>query len=283
DCHTPHAILKVDDPRSSVARANLPKTCARCHSNKVLMDSFGLPSFQYDKFVTSVHGKSLLQGGSEGAPNCASCHGSHGAAPPQVQSLQHVCAQCHPNTAEQFLGGEHHQAVAQHKMTACVTCHDPHAAPHPTDELLHSSCQQCHKTGDPAAATAEEIYKTLQDARAQFDEVTKTAKDDTLGLLPEKEMKSRLDEANTALMQAAVAQHSAKLRDVERFTQVVTGFHGDLADARKSYQERIALRRFALVYIWGFLLVSIFSIAVQRRRSERARVMQAGNHGGSGL
>jgi cytochrome b subunit of formate dehydrogenase len=33
DCHTPHRNLPASDPRSSVAKANLAKTCGKCHQN----------------------------------------------------------------------------------------------------------------------------------------------------------------------------------------------------------------------------------------------------------
>ncbi|HSL69871.1 MAG TPA: hypothetical protein VK864_06485, partial [Longimicrobiales bacterium] len=33
DCHSAHAIHPTDDPRSTVAAANLVETCSRCHPN----------------------------------------------------------------------------------------------------------------------------------------------------------------------------------------------------------------------------------------------------------
>jgi hypothetical protein len=36
DCHGSHNIAKVDDPRSSVYKLNLPYTCAHCHANREL-------------------------------------------------------------------------------------------------------------------------------------------------------------------------------------------------------------------------------------------------------
>jgi hypothetical protein len=33
DCHGNHRILPASDPASPIAKANLPKTCGKCHAN----------------------------------------------------------------------------------------------------------------------------------------------------------------------------------------------------------------------------------------------------------
>jgi hypothetical protein len=43
------------------------------------------PTNQFVEYQGSVHGQALLKRGDVSAPNCASCHGNHGAKPPQVE------------------------------------------------------------------------------------------------------------------------------------------------------------------------------------------------------
>ncbi|MBM2846627.1 MAG: exported protein of unknown function [Bacteroidetes bacterium] len=64
NCHGAHGIVKKDDPASLVNALNLPKTCAKCHSDARYMRTYnpGLPIDQYDKYRMSVHGKRNTSG-----------------------------------------------------------------------------------------------------------------------------------------------------------------------------------------------------------------------------
>ena len=104
-CHVPHKILPAIDPRSSVFKKNIPYTCKRCHSDKKLMANYKLPTDQFDSYVKSVHGVSVLEKNDFAAPTCNTCHGNHGAIPPQVGSIKYVCGMCHQNNLKLFLGG----------------------------------------------------------------------------------------------------------------------------------------------------------------------------------
>ena len=64
DCHGEHEVLAPNDPTSPVFRANVPKTCSKCHSDEAA------------QFAKSIHGKVLADGNTEG-PVCTTCHGVH--------------------------------------------------------------------------------------------------------------------------------------------------------------------------------------------------------------
>ena len=84
DCHGVHDIRGADDPQSRVAPRNLPATCGQCHGNAELMNDFGLDPAVITDYRSSIHGRALFEGGNQAAPNCTSCHGVHGAAPPHT-------------------------------------------------------------------------------------------------------------------------------------------------------------------------------------------------------
>jgi len=94
DCHGPHEILAGSDPASRVYVTNIPRTCGGCHGDSALVRARGLDN-TYHEYLSSVHAKQLLDGGNLRAPTCVSCHGVHGAVPPEVGDVNKVCGRCH--------------------------------------------------------------------------------------------------------------------------------------------------------------------------------------------
>ena len=100
-CHGAHGILPVKDSRSPVSTTKIAQTCNRCHGDAALMASHKLPSDIYAKYSKSVHARAREKGDLS-APTCNSCHGNHGAAPPEVGSVANVCGTCHAVFADKF-------------------------------------------------------------------------------------------------------------------------------------------------------------------------------------
>jgi cytochrome b6-f complex iron-sulfur subunit len=185
DCHgPPHEVLAADDPRSHAYPLNVPDTCARCHANKQLMGSYGLPTEVVDEYRRSVHGQLLLEQHDTGAPTCATCHGNHSAMPPGFATVGAVCGQCHEHAAQRFATSVH---AEQPGFKGCVQCHgggegrhfhlieritqptgiliqryahllaaEPHATPQQVREAMHPApkeiitrtlptCMECHE------------------------------------------------------------------------------------------------------------------------------------------
>ena len=129
-CHTAHFVLPHTDPRSSIAKQNISKTCTHCHAQ-----------------IETVHRKvirgELWEKQPHMIPACVDCHSPH-----KVRKVFYTqgmadqdCLRCHgdPN-----LKGTHNG------QTVSLFANK--------DELAHSrhakiACVQCHTGGDPADAT----------------------------------------------------------------------------------------------------------------------------------
>jgi len=120
DCHGAHDIFKSSEVTSRTHPRNVPDTCGRCHGDEALMSKYDLPAQIMDEYRESVHGNLLLDLGDLGAPNCATCHGNHAAAPPGFASVQNVCGQCHQAASKNFATSIH---ASQEEFHGCVQCH----------------------------------------------------------------------------------------------------------------------------------------------------------------
>lgn len=166
-CHNGHNIRSVKDATSSVHAMNLPKTCGKCHSDNDYMKPYGIPTDQESQFVSSVHGKALLEKGDIGAPACNDCHGNHGAVPVGIASISNVCGTCHFNNAELFSSSVHKEAFDRDNIPECEVCHGNHEIQSPTDDMLgvgeQSTCVGCHSEPDSKG------YKAAMEMKALID------------------------------------------------------------------------------------------------------------------
>jgi len=157
-CHSVHDIHRARDPGSSVYDTNIPKTCARCHSNSEYMADYGIPTDQYADYAVSVHGAALLERGDRGAPACNDCHGNHGATPVEVQNISQVCGMCHVNNERLYRESFHSSIFEELEMPGCETCHGNHAVVAPDESMLgagdNSACGQCHEQSEDDAGFA---------------------------------------------------------------------------------------------------------------------------------
>jgi cytochrome b6-f complex iron-sulfur subunit len=120
DCHGTHDILPPRNSQSRTFFRNIPATCGRCHADAALMNQYGLPASIVEQYRASVHGQNVLEKGDAGSPHCATCHGSHGAAPPGFASVGFVCGKCHQQVETDFLAGIHGRLPA---FPRCIGCH----------------------------------------------------------------------------------------------------------------------------------------------------------------
>ncbi len=157
-CHGSHDIKNVKDPASHVYPTNIPGTCNKCHGDAEYMKEYKIPTDQYEKYKTSVHGIALLEKGDKNAPSCNRCHGDHGAAPPEVSSVTKVCGTCHALNAQMFDESPHKSAFEKENKPDCIVCHNNHGILHPTEEMLgagsKSVCVKCHQSGDNGFKTS---------------------------------------------------------------------------------------------------------------------------------
>jgi hypothetical protein len=142
-CHTAHLILPHTDPRSSIARRNIAKTCTQCHAD-----------------IESVHEKvirgELWEKESHVLPACVDCHQPHKIR--RVFYSQGVsdqqCLSCHekPDIVASTDGRSLKidaaaLAGSMHKTTACSQCHSGVNPSHrrPCDTITEKvDCANCH-------------------------------------------------------------------------------------------------------------------------------------------
>lgn len=172
-CHTAHGILSSKDPRSSVYPLNVPQTCRKCHSNSVYMKDYSIPTNQYEIYSISVHGKALLEHKDIGAPACNDCHGNHGATPPGIASVTHLCGSCHLNNLDYFRQTRMSKKFEELGIHGCEQCHDYHSVQKASDSFVgidqNSVCMTCHEDGDEGYETAKNIHNSIHELVSAFD------------------------------------------------------------------------------------------------------------------
>ena len=219
DCHSVHDIRDVKDPLSPVYALKLPETCARCHADAAHMAPYKIATNQFAEYRTSVHWEALSKRGDLSAPNCASCHGNHGAAPPQVASVAEVCGACHVLFEEMYNKSPHKPVFAAMGGGGCTVCHGNHAIAKPGIEMLTgngSACAQCHdptSAGGAAAAQIAGLLTKLDSALAQSDMVLNRARDSGMEV---SEPTLRQMEGREALVKARVAMHQFQVASVAK-------------------------------------------------------------------
>ncbi len=268
-CHGTHDIKARTDPSASVYKTNVPKTCARCHGDATLMARYGRKSDQYEKYLGSVHGKRLLEAGDTGAPNCADCHGTHGAAPPGVAEVANVCGQCHAQTQEYFTQGAHRFAAGKGTLK-CVTCHENHEIDRPSDLLLESGekggCLSCHAANAVAGREARGIageIQALMSLNSQAGEALDKAENANISLPEER---ARLVANNTALVEARALQHAVSAKKVQDIIKPALATAKALKQAGDEAVER-SRKQHAFLLWMAAVLLAIASVTYARKLS----------------
>lgn len=84
DCHGSHEMAKPARPRALISR-----TCAQCHTKIAAA------------YLSSVHGKALIEQDNHDVPVCTDCHHAHDNSNPLSASwhlsIPQLCAHCHTN------------------------------------------------------------------------------------------------------------------------------------------------------------------------------------------
>lgn len=278
DCHSVHNIVSPKDPRSPVYPTNVAQTCSQCHADAEHMKPYKIPVNQFAEYQHSVHHLALVNGDLS-APTCSTCHGSHGAAPPGLDSVQHVCSTCHLFQAQLFDSGPHKAAFEAMSLPGCVTCHSNHGILHPTDSLIGTAqeavCVKCHSTGDPgfeASATMHQELVNLNAAIVRSDGILGRAADAGIEV---GEPQLALADARDDLTKARVAVHSVQPAVMDQNIQA------GLKVTEKTYQAgldamaEVKYRRTGLILSLvaiGFVIIALALLIRQlegKRRSNK--------------
>ncbi|MBI1854085.1 MAG: cytochrome c3 family protein [Planctomycetes bacterium] len=274
DCHGKHAILRVSDPRSSVSAAHVAETCARCHADAARMATAKLPTDIYEKWKGSVHGQRLA-GGDLSAPTCNDCHGNHGAMPPGVRDVVHVCGRCHVTQEEHFTAGSHRAPFEKLGKAPCITCHSNHDIQHASDALLASQppgvCGKCHKPDDVCDRAAKNMLGGIVRLTSGMKET-----EDVLGRAEQfgmdvSEPRFRLSDVRDRLTMARVVVHRFNEKE---FADVLAEGEKTLTGIRKQGDAALdewEFRRKGLAFSLILIVAVIVLLALKVRSLERAR------------
>lgn len=123
-CHTAHNVLPHTDPKSTISRLNVVKTCMKCHAN-----------------IEDTHSKivrgELWEKEPHKVPACVECHGPHKARRVLYEDSMNdkFCLDCHGNPDLKKIladGSERNlyiniddfeHSIHKKKRIACVKCH----------------------------------------------------------------------------------------------------------------------------------------------------------------
>ncbi len=299
DCHGVHNIKKASDPTSPVFPLNVPKLCASCHSDATLMGPYGIPTDQFDTYSKSIHGQTLLGKQDVRAPTCASCHGSHGAKPPQSTEVVEVCGKCHTATLELYQQSKH--ATLADAAPKCVTCHGAHDIVQPTEtRFFHLDppqyeCLTCHDPIDKSlklkstrfAVDADRrcdtchhqdslIYSQIGaihdsvDGAAQAYDGAQQAIDDAaaLGMIVQ-DADVALAEAKTSLIRARATVHTTNLATIDSLAKEALKGANAAKDIAETKIHESEFRREAMVVIVAVIVLNVIALYVWKRRLDR--------------
>ena len=272
-CHGAHGVLPVKDSRSPVYPTRIGETCNHCHGDTVLMASHKLPADVYAKYAASVHAEALLKKGDLSSPTCNSCHGNHGAAPPEVGSVSNVCGTCHSIFAEQFKASPHWEAFAEMGLPGCVTCHENHAIVRPTDAFLstgeESKCASCHEAGTEGARAAASMYEDIRKLRAETDAATEALRREAEAGMEVSRAQFDLSRAGEALTKARADVHFFQTHAVQQAVSAgLTVARAARAEAARLSRER-QFRRKGLFLSLALIGVAIVALVAKIRDLDR--------------
>jgi predicted CXXCH cytochrome family protein len=270
DCHGVHGIQTAKHPKSSTFPWNIPQTCGRCHADANLMKAYKIPTDQLGEYKQSVHAQALYEKKDLSAPACNSCHGNHGAAPPDVKSIAFVCRQCHPSAGELFSKSPHKKAFDEMGFSECDACHGKHKILRPTDDMLGTGggavCVQCHEPGSKPFVAAGRMKELLAGFGSEIE-----ANQSLLDRAERKgvevsDPKYRLQEIHTLLVSVRNLTHALDLADIE---QKVGEGKSLLVGVRASGEAALReakLRRTGLVVATVLLILFAFAFYLKIRQ-----------------
>lgn len=135
DCHGSHDIRRTDDPKSIAYRQNIPRMCANCHTDSVMVEKHYIEvKDPYTLYSESVHGKEIEKGNFSAV--CVDCHPSHSlkqstdtASLIYRYNIPSTCGGCHPDDYEVFIESIHGKGVQSRNPEApvCTDCHSEHS------------------------------------------------------------------------------------------------------------------------------------------------------------
>ncbi len=273
-CHGAHGVRKVQDPASTAGKGKIVETCSRCH-NAEYMKGRAIAKDQLERYKLSVHGGRRLKESDPGAPGCADCHGNHGAAPPGVAAVTHVCGKCHATQAELFEASSHATHFKEAGVPPCTTCHNHHDILATGDAMLGAgpggTCSACHQKGDACDVATGSMKKGLADLTASAERAKASlVRADRLGMDVEKAT-YELAGAAEALVRARVAVHRFSEPEFQKVIAEGLAIAGEAELAGRAKLAEYGSRRRGLAAAAVALLLFAGLLALRASSIEKSR------------
>lgn len=266
DCHGVHKILPADDPESTIYPRNIPRTCAKCHSDKELMAEYGLPTDQYEDFIQGIHGVALLEESNPKAPDCATCHGAHGATPPGVGSISEVCGQCHGRIRGLFNESPHREMAHEAETPGCSVCHGDHRVTKPEEELFDRTCVKCHSRDSEPFLTGQKLKTLLVKAKGATEEAEEKLKEAEAHGFEVSVYRFRLLEARGYLIEAASTQHTLNLEEVEALARKARSLGEEVRGDALALLASTKVRLVGLAILWVLIIFAAIVVYLYKVR-----------------
>lgn len=280
DCHGRHRILPVKDPKSTVARANVPATCGGCHARKEVFEKRRMPHNQLELYKKSRHYE-LFAKGDLLVPTCVDCHGNHGVMSPRAERVQTVCFNCHAQSAEYYKSSAHWNAYKETGEPVCITCHGNHDVPRPTVEKFtgetERDCIWCHPEDSTAYKTGLELKSLIvstagavERAEGSLDEFERGAH----GGFEVGDLKKEMEKAAAKVKELHTLTHKMSAEDIrKRSGEIILA--ADMVSGRvDDMWAEIRTRKIGLILAWLVFLGFAGALVAKSRALERRRGME---------
>ena len=272
DCHSVHDIRAVKDARSPVYPLLLPDTCGHCHSDAHRMAKYGIPTNQLADYKTSVHWAAMEKRGDLSAPNCASCHGSHGAKPPQVESVAAVCGSCHVTFQQNYEKSVHGPIFsASSGGGGCTVCHSNHAIHQPSTAMLvgpKAVCAGCHEAGTAGAKTATQMAQWIDNLDSALQKSEDTLAQAEKEGMEVSEAQVRLLDGREDLVKARLAMHTFQPEQMHKPIEAGMAIANEtLQSGQTALRDEIVRRRGLAISVF-FIAITVAAIWFLIRRIE---------------
>jgi len=270
DCHGVHDILRVGNPASSAYSRNIPSTCARCHADPMLMESHGLDTSVVADYESAIHGQALLEEGNTAAPNCTTCHGVHGAAPPGIGDVDKICGACHDQTRRAFVEGPHFEAMLAAELPECASCHSNHAIRRFQIEDIGSLCGDCHGADSDQESLGRKIHTLVRSTAEEIDQAEALVERAERAALRIEDYEARLQEARTYLTEALPLVHGVTIEPVEQVTRRAHAIAEEVEHEIYGELDRTE-EHLGLALFWFYVLMTLVILLLLKRRLRMPR------------
>ena len=273
DCHGAHSVLPASDPSSSVFRKNLPYTCGKCHSDDEHMKRYGFPTDQLDDYLHSVHGVQLIENNNRAVPECAQCHGVHGASAPGTTEVFNVCGQCHPFIREQFMRSPHFEAEKEGLMNGCVACHSDHRIVRADADSIIKKCRECHEESSDAYETGMAMKSLIHGAWERYYEGRAEVDTAVVRGLMVTDEEMMMEEAFTLLTSLRTSQHTLDLDEMRSEAAKATSIVNSVIATLEHELVSIRIYKLVLIPVWLFVsgMLALFYAGLKRRAAKKRR------------